>query len=427
MSQPTPQHVAVVGAGMVGLCTAWFLQERGITVTVIDRGGVASGASWGNAGWLTPARVVPLPEPAVLRYGVRALADPASPVYVPLTADRSLLSFLTRFVRNSTTSRWRAALAALVPLNREALAAFDDLAAGGVPLPAHRADGLLAIFRTERDREHLVEGAARLRAAGQPLAYDLLSGDQAREAEPCLSPRVGAAMRLHDQRHLDPGPSVRAIAESVRARGGRVITGLDVRAVRVGGGVPPAGGRGGVRLVGSPPDVEADPCYDAVVLACGAWLGDLARPFGVRTVVQAGRGYSFSVPVERPPSGPLYLPGQRVACTPLGGRLRLAGTMEFRPPDAPLDPRRLDAISAAAAPLLRGADFADRREEWVGSRPCTPDGLPLIGATRSDRVFVAGGHGMWGMTLGPVTGRLLAERIATGSLPAVLRPFDPLR
>jgi D-amino-acid dehydrogenase len=171
--------------------------------------------------------------------------------------------------------------------------------------------------------------------------------------------------------------------------------------------------------------------HDAVVLATGAWLGQLARRHGVRRVVQAGRGYSFSVPCDPMPRGPVYFPTQRVACTPLttpaGRRLRVAGMMEFRGADAPLDPRRIAAIVDAARPLLRGADLDARLDEWVGSRPCTSDGLPLIGATASPRVFVAGGHGMWGVALGPVTGQLLAERIVTGAAPAELVPFDPLR
>lgn len=101
--------------------------------------------------------------------------------------------------------------------------------------------------------------------------------------------------------------------------------------------------------------------------------------------------------------------------------------MEFRKPEAALDKRRITAIAEAARPFLRGIDFDCREEEWVGSRPCTVDGLPLIGATRSPRVFVAGGHGMWGITLGPATGRLLAESITTGKKVPPLAPFDPLR
>jgi D-amino-acid dehydrogenase len=127
----------------------------------------------------------------------------------------------------------------------------------------------------------------------------------------------------------------------------------------------------------------------------------------------------------------VYFPTQRVACTPLatpeGPRLRVAGMMEFRAPDAALDRRRITAIVEATRPLFTGVDLDRRHDEWVGSRPCTADGLPLIGATTAPRVFVAGGHGMWGIALGPLTGKLLAQRIVTGTTPAELVPFDPLR
>ena len=130
---------------------------------------------------------------------------------------------------------------------------------------------------------------------------------------------------------------------------------------------------------------------------------------------------------ERMPAGPLYFPHQRVACTPLGGRLRVAGMMEFRRPGDALDPRRITAVVDAVRPFLDGVDLDDRRDEWVGSRPCTADGLPLIGPTAAPGVFVAGGHGMWGIALGPVTGQLLAQTVVKGEVPPELAPFDPLR
>ena len=144
MTHETPQNVAVVGAGMVGLATAWFLQEHGVKVTVLDRTGIAAGSSWGNAGWLTPGLATPLPEPAVLKYGIRAVVSPSSPVYVPITTNRRLLSFLVRFARNSTMPRWREAMAALVPINSLALSAFDTLHEGGVSEPTVPADSFIA-------------------------------------------------------------------------------------------------------------------------------------------------------------------------------------------------------------------------------------------------------------------------------------------
>ncbi|MER7459883.1 FAD-dependent oxidoreductase [Micromonospora sp. NPDC126480] len=413
---PAPQHVAVIGAGMVGLATAWFLQQRGVRVTVLDRTGVAAGASWGNAGWLTPGITTPLPEPAVLKYGLRAVLSPSSPVYVPPRADARLLRFMAGFTRHSTAAKWRTAMRAYIPMNGRAFDAFDALTDGGVGASTQEAKSFLAAYRTETERKVLLDELAHIRSAGQEIEFDVLTGAEAREVEPSLSDAVGAAIRLHGQRFINPGEYVHALADAVRARGASLVTGADVVDVRDEG---PA-----VRVLTAD---GADQRYDAVVLATGTWLGDLARRFGVRTVVQAGRGYSFSVRIEHVPSGPVYFPAQRVACTPLGDRLRVAGMMEFRKAEAPLDQRRVRAIAAAARPLLRGADLDARVDEWVGSRPCTPDGLPLIGGTRSPRVFAAGGHGMWGITLGPLTGQLLAEQITTGRRPAELAPFDPQR
>jgi len=411
-----PDRVAVVGAGMVGLATAWFLQEAGVEVTVLDREGVAAGASWGNAGWLTPGLATPLPEPAVLKYGVRAVLSPSSPVYVPPTASPRLLNFLTRFARNSTAGRWKTAMDALVPINRQALPAFDFLAKAGVEAETYEAKSFLAAYRTEAERRVLLEEIEQIHAAGQGIEFEAITGDDAREIEPSLSDQIGAAIRLHGQRFINPGEYVQLLADSVVARGGQIITGVVVKDI--------VDEIRGVRLITG--DGETDP-FDAVVMATGAWLTDLAKRFGVKTVVQAGRGYSFSVPIAHVPAGPVYFPAQRVACTPLGDRLRVAGMMEFRKPEAALDQRRISAIAEAARPLLRGADLDGRQDEWVGSRPCTADGLPLVGATRSPRVIAAGGHGMWGITLGPLTGRLVTELMTTGRTPEMLRPLDPLR
>jgi D-amino-acid dehydrogenase len=407
---------------MVGLATAWHLQEHGIHVTVHERHHVAAGSSWGNAGWLTPALTAPLPEPAVLRYGVRAVVSPSSPVYVPLRPDPRLLRFLTGFARHSTERHWGRGMRAYAPMNRRAHDAFDELTDNGVAATTRPADPFLAAFRTPDERAALVDELEHIQDAGQAVKYDLLTGPEARAIEPALSSAVGAVIRLHDQRYINPPAFVGELARAIVDREGRIVEGASVSGVRHG--------NGGAYLT-TRDDVDGTNRYDAVVLANGAWIGHLGRQFGVRQPVQAGRGYSFSVDGEHLPSTPVYFPAQRVACTPLHGpdgtRLRVAGMMEFRAPDAALDQRRIDAIVNAARPLLNGVDLDDRRDEWVGSRPCTADGLPLIGGTRAPGVYVAGGHGMWGMALGPLTGKLLAHQIATGVTPPELVAFDPLR
>jgi D-amino-acid dehydrogenase len=409
----------VVGAGVVGLATAWFLQERDIAVTVLERDHVGAGASWGNAGWLSPALAAPLPEPAVVRYGAANALRSSAPVYVPPRLDPKTLAFLARFLRNSTASRWRAGMAAMAPLNQASLDGFDALVAGGVGATVQAPPAHLMCFRSEQERLAMEQELDHIRDAGQPIEVDVLDGHQARALNPAVSPQVTAALALKGQRFLDPGALVTALAEAVVARGGRVETGSDVRAVRD----VSARAELAVRHEG----LLTRRAFDAVVLANGAWLAELTRRLGVRVPVQPGRGYSFTTPCEVGVTTPLYFPVQRVACTPVGDRVRVAGMMELRPPEAPIDPGRLAAVADSVRALLVGVDLDDRRDEWVGSRPLTSDGLPLVGPTRSTRIWVAGGHGMWGVTQGPATARLVARGIATGQTPSELAPFDPLR
>ncbi|MCW4385546.1 FAD-binding oxidoreductase [Salinibacterium sp. SYSU T00001] len=419
------RSVIIVGAGIVGLSTAWFLQERGVEVRVVDRGEVGLGASWGNAGWIAPALTLPLPEPAIFRYGVRAVVDPRSPVYVPLAADPKLLRFLTDFAWHSTPPKWRRNMKTFAEINRWSLDSFDRLADGGVADRTITAEPFLTAFTSERDRDVLRHEFAEIEKRGGEVDFRLISGDEVRAIEPAVSGLVTHGIRVSGQRYINPPLFVRALAEAVEARGGTILTHTTVADVAdLGSGVTVTVARPATE--GALPEAE-ELAADAVVLATGTWLGGLARRFGVKTLVQAGRGYSFSVRPEVVPEHPIYFAAQRVACTPLGDRLRVGGMMEFRAADAPPDPRRITTLVEAARPLFTGVDWDAREDEWVGSRPCTPDGLPLVGVTRSPRVHVAGGHGMWGVTLGPLTGRVLADAMTGRPRHPLLDAFDPLR
>jgi D-amino-acid dehydrogenase len=407
-----PRSAIVVGAGIVGLSTAWFLQERGVDVTVVDRAGVAAGASWGNAGWISPALTIPLNSPGVLRYGLRSLRDPTAPLHIPLAADSALGVFLLQFAANCRRSSWRRVVRANVPLNEEAIEAYDVLVANGVDAPVTDAP-ITALFRTTAEAEHMTRELHALEDAGQAMSVTALAGAALREQVPLASSAVTAGLSINGQRFVDPGRFVHALARAVVDRGATMHT-AEVRGVFSSGSGVEVDLRSGKPLTA-----------DAAVIATGAWLSRLAGS-QVRVPVQAGRGYSFTVPVDRPIPGPIYLPDVRVACTPYQGGLRVSGTMEFRDPYEPAVPARVGAIVSSASPLLDGVRWAERSDVWVGPRPITPDGRPLIGE-RSRGVYLAGGHGMWGLAHGPVTGRLLAEQITTGKQPEALREFDPLR
>jgi D-amino-acid dehydrogenase len=307
-------------------------------------------------------------------------------------------------------------MSALAALNRSALSAYDVLAEGGVSEPTRPSDPCLIAFRTAEDRRPFVDELEAVRAAGQEVDFELLTGVEARDREPALADHIGAAVVVHGQRYLNPGAYLATLGDAIRTRGGKIIDDAEVVEVRDHGD--------SVRATTSG---ESDLRADVAVLAAGAWVNRLASKFGVRMPVQSGRGYSFSLPSAGMPTSPTYFAGQRVVCTPMGDRVRVAGMMEFTSPDRPRNPRRIQAIVDAARPLLRDVDWDQRTHEWVGPRPCTADGLPLVGPTRSPRVHLCGGHGMWGIALGPVTGKLLADSIITGRPAPELAPLHPLR
>ncbi|WP_007027799.1 FAD-dependent oxidoreductase, partial [Saccharomonospora iraqiensis] len=170
-----PRSAVVVGAGIVGLSTAWFLQEHGVRVTVVDHRGVAGGASWGNAGYLSPGLAIPLNEPGVLRYGLRSLADRTAPLSVPATPDPGLWAFLARFAAHCTWGGWERAARANLPLNTGSLAAFDVLTAGGVDSPTIEAP-ITALFSAPREATGLLGELRRMRAAGQDVPHTAVPG-----------------------------------------------------------------------------------------------------------------------------------------------------------------------------------------------------------------------------------------------------------
>ena len=409
------RHAAIVGAGIVGLSVAFFLQDEGFEVTVYDRRGVAGGASAGNAGWITPAMVAPLPEPSVLRYGLVSLLRRDSPLRIPPAALPTTWRFLAAFAAHCTRRRWLAGLSGFAGLTALALSSYEKLAAAGAAETLEDAPVVAAFDRPEQAAalRHELRSVA---ATGQDVCVDELTAADLHREQPLLSARATFGLRINGQRRVQPLDMVRSLAAAVAARGGALATDVAVRGLASLPG-------GGVRVDAA----ERSGDYAACVLAGGAWISELARPAGVRVPVLAGRGYSFAVATPEPLARPVYLPPLRVACTPAPGGMRAAGTMEFRRADDPLDRRRILAIARSAREYLPDIDWSARSGEWVGARPVTADGLPVIGGTKMAGVFVAGGHGMWGMTLGPATGQLLARMIATGRRPDALAPFDPGR
>jgi D-amino-acid dehydrogenase len=414
-------RVVVVGGGVVGLSAAWFLLKAGADVTVITEHEFGEGASAVNAGWIAPALSGPVPAPGVLSGSLRWMLRPDSPFYARPRLDPGFLRWLLEFRAHCNARAYGAGLDAMAELNRQTMTLYDELRADGLAFDEHRT-GLLMAYRHAKDADHEIAASGWFGrfGIGEPVT------GRPQDLEPALADDIGGAYLLPSERHLDPRTLTAALAGGVGSRGGRLLTGT--RVVRV-----EPGRTSGVGSVGTPVATVVGETgrwpADGVVVAAGAWTPRLLRDFHARIPIIGGKGYALDFePVPVALRRPVYLHDDRVAGSPYEGRLRLSGTMELTGLDVSVSRRRVDAIARAAARHFRGWP-ADARPFRVSSglRPLTPDGLPVIGPIPgAPGVWVASGHSMLGVTLGPATGHALAAAM-TGKSPALLRPFDPAR
>ena len=406
----------VVGGGAVGLACAYYLQRSGVDVVLLEAETVGAGASWGNAGWVTPALAAPLPAPGRIGFAIRSLFQPSSPFRLSPTAAPMMLGWLFKFAQRSNARDYVRGRHQMATFAEPTMTLFDELRADGVRFEM-ASNGLLFAALSRGAAEHELEILAPMRDHGYEIASEPLAFETVHQLAPALSERVHSGVLVREERHVNP----RSLLVGLRAR-------LDELRVKVLEGVAVEDfvveGDRIVGLATSSGAIEAS----GAVLAAGAWTAALAAKLGDRVPLQAGKGYSFSVRLNgSPPAMPIYLVEAMVGCTPLDGRLRLAGTLDVSSVDRSTNWRRLDAMKRAAARYLGPADWTGTTEHWMGMRPITYDGLPVIGRLGAVRnAYVATGHQMLGITLAPATGAAIA-RLAAGDDPPELRPFSPDR
>jgi D-amino-acid dehydrogenase len=397
----------VIGAGIVGLSTAYFLLADGHRVSVLDRDPAGDKASFVNAGGIGISEIVPASAPGVVWRVPGWLFDPLGPLSLKLSHLPALLPWLWRFVRSGTraeTERITAALAALAgPCYDDLVPMLETIGLAG---DLHRV-GALSVYET-------TEGFLRDRAEWElkrrfGVVCEEIGGEEAREREPALGPIVKHAISTPQWAHVsDPKAIVDRLREWLESRGVRIVRG---EAIGVeGSDLVTHDGR---RL-----------WFDALVVAAGAWSGRIARLFGDRVLLESERGYNTTLPAPNVAlRAEVIFAERKFVATPLSMGLRIGGAAEFAGLDAPPNYQRCKALVALAARYFPGLD-ARGGTQWMGHRPTTPDTLPVIGRSprRSD-VFYAFGHGHTGLTFGPTTGRLIADLVA-GRRPSLdLSPF----
>lgn len=401
--------ITVIGGGLIGLSCAYYLRTAGFAVTILERDRVGSGAARGNSGEICPDLVVPLPAPGVIGPALRRLHRPDSALYVRPQLNADLLRFLLGFRRNATRTRHQAGAGALGKLAANAFDLFEKLELTGVDTKANK-NGFVFVF---------VFGSRSSARAAQrefieleaPVQREILGPGELAEVEPSLSSRAQAGFLVERQWSIDPGLFVDSLEKQLRALGVEICDGARVTSTEEA--------NGHVRINSSAGSFTSD----AAVVAAGIWTREICRHAGVDLNLFPGKGYSFSVPMERTPRQLVHLGDAHVVINPMHEKVRVAGTMEFDRDHDHFDPRRVAAIISAARPYFPDAEWNNRDHEWMGPRPMTPDGLPVIGRMPGrTHTYVAAGHNMLGLMLGPSTGTMIVDLITRGDSP-LAKPF----
>ncbi len=404
-----PRHTLIIGSGVIGLSTAHYCQQRGHAVTIIDRlPAQRDGCSFGNAGMIVPSHFIPLAAPGMVKLGLKWMWNPESPFYIKPRLSWDLITWGFRFWQAANKQHVARCAPLLRDLNFASRACYESLAAEGHEFSLVQK-GLAMLCKTDHALHEEAATAARANELGIPA--EVLDARAMAALDPTVSMDINGAVYFPKDCHLSPARFMASLEASLIAGGATFIRDTEVSAFATEGSRIPA-------VQTSHGDFSAD----EFVVAGGSWSPKLAAALGLRLPMQAGKGYSLTVtnPRELPQLCSIFTEA-RVAVTPMDGTLRFGGTMEIAGLNENITPRRVNGIIKAAPkyfPAFRESDF-DGILPWRGLRPCSPDGMPYMGRTsRWKNVTIATGHSMMGLSLGPGTGKLIAE-VVDGAKPSI--------
>lgn len=405
------KSVLVIGAGIVGCSAALWLQRDGHRVTIVDKAGPGEGASKGNASVIAIESCIPVATPGILWDVPKYLADPLGPLAIRWSYLPKLAPWLWRFVRSSGEAKVEEISIALRALLVEALAAHKALAKAAGCGNLIQETGFLGIFESDaRFRSYQWDLELQKRRG---IKFEILKAEELRQFEPSLQPIYKHAVYYPESSYvLDNYRLVRALAEDVTRNGGRIAVD-EIRDFEIGAEGPTAAiGRNGRYEL------------DAVVVAAGAWSRVLSARLGERVPLDTERGYHVTLPhAQKRPRMPLFSGDHSFTVTPLDVGLRFAGTVELGGLELPPNPARNEVLIKHGRRMFGEIDERGR-SDWMGFRPSMPDSKPVIDrGRRFKNAFFAFGHGHVGLTLGPITGKLIADLVSERKAGIDLKPF----
>lgn len=409
--------VIIIGGGLIGLASAWYLRKSGHEVTVIDKSDLTDNCSYGNAGMIVPSHFVPLAAPGMVEKGIRWMFDSKSPFYVRPSLNPGLISWGLKFLKHAKQEHVDRAAKPLLDFSLFSKSLFEDLSAelGNIGLTNK---GILMMYKTAKTEHEELELAEKARALG--LNAIPLSASECAKLQPGVLLDIKGAVHYQCDGHLYPYVLMQRLITQLTAAGVQFERNKKITAIKTQG----------KRIEALTAETESFSA-DHYVLATGAWTPEVAAQLGLKIMMMPGKGYSFMIPEkERTMQIPALLCEAKVAITPMGDGVRLGGTMELDKINSRINMKRVSGIVNATREYFPGLnpDLPQESEVWCGFRPCSPDGLPYIGPAKAfNNLTVATGHGMMGISLGPGTGKLVAELVNGNATSVDIGAFNPDR
>ena len=390
----------IIGGGIIGLCSAYYLKKSGWDVTLVDKTDLSDSCSYGNLGMIVPSHFVPLAAPGMISQGIRWMFNNKSPFYVKPSLNRDLISWGLKFMKSATYKHVEDSASYLLDINLLSKQLYEELATEPGFDFAMEKKGILMYYKTEKAGEEEVHLAEKARQMG--LDAEALSKEQVKKLEPDIELDILGAVHYRSDAHLHPNQLIPQLINHLKEAGVIFKTGVGVERIEKEGNKIK-------RVVTSNGGYEAD----MVVMAAGSWLSRLTKMAGVSISLMPGKGYSFTLQKAKQKLNiPAILCEARVAITPMNGRMRYGGTMEIGAVNNKVNLNRVKGIVESVPKYFSNIrlEMPELKDIWYGFRPCTPDGLPYIGFSKKvDNLLIAGGHAMSGLSLGPATGKIIAE------------------
>ncbi len=412
------KSIIIIGGGIVGLCTAYYLQKEGYEVTVIDKSDLSNGASFVNAGYITPSHIIPLAAPGMIFKGIKWMFNSSSPFYMKPRFDLDFFKWSWYFYRASTQAKVEMAIPTIKDINLLSRDLFESIKASG-DLGDFQLErkGLLMLYKTDVAAEEEMKVAEKAKQLG--LEVEFLNNQQLNAIEPNINVDAKGAIHYGCDGHMTPNEFMPKMIDFLQHNGVVIKTNEEVLDISVSNDKIQ-------QLVTS----KAIYVADEVVLAAGSWSGQLSKKLNIKLPIQAGKGYRINVERTTGITMPAILLEAKVAVTPMKGFTRFAGTMEFSGINATIRKERVQAIAKAANHFYPEIEINATEIEKAksGMRPVSPDGLPFIGrCPQIQNLTFATGHAMMGWSLGPATGKLVTEVIDGKKTSMDMNPFAPLR